>query len=196
MNRYFASITAGLCLVAALVMSAPIAAAHHEGNDGFYTDFVNDFQRAGDRLVQLAEAMPDDKFGWAPNDDVRTVSEVFMHVVGVNFLMPSGLGAAPPENMEVPENPMAMMQDLEANVTSKDDVVEKLRASFKYAGGAVPEITDLETEVNMFGFPGTKRAYLFILLTHAHEHLGQAIAYARSNGVVPPWSQQQAGDGN
>ena len=54
---------------------------------------------------------------------------------------------------------------------------------------AVQTITDLETTVETFGFPGTKRDYLLILLTHAHEHLGQSIAYARMNGVVPPWSR-------
>ena len=69
----------------------------------------------------------------------------------------------------------------------------KLKESFEYAAAAVPTITDLDTIVETFGFPGTKRAYLLILLTHAHEHLGQSIAYARSVGVVPPWSQQQAG---
>ena len=183
-------------LGAAVLSVLPANAEHHETESGFFNDFVTDFNRAGDRLVQLAEAMPADKYSWAPNDEVRTVSEVFMHVVGVNFLMPAGLGGAPPEGMEMPENPMAMLQDLEANVTTRDEVVSKLKASFEYAAGAVPGITDLETEVDMFGFPGTKRAYLLILLTHAHEHLGQAIAYARSNGVVPPWSQQQAdGDG-
>lgn len=194
MSRIAVILSLVLAVVAGLTVSTPAPAEHHEAEDGFYTDFVTDFQRAGDRLVQLAEAMPADKFSWAPNEDVRTVSEVFMHVVGVNTLMPSGLGAAPPDGIEMPENPMAMLQDLEANVTAKDEVIEKLKASFEYAGDAVPTITDLETEVDMFGFPGTKRAYLLILLTHAHEHLGQAIAYARSNGVVPPWSQQQAGD--
>lgn len=187
-----------LNLILALAMLIPAAAAtpglaaHHEGESGFASDFVADFERAGGRLVQLAEAMPADKFSWAPSDEVRSVSEVFMHVVGVNMLMPAGLGAAPPEGMEPPENPMAMMQELEANVTAKEEVIEKLKASIEYAASAVPTITDLETEVDLFGFPASKRAYLLILLTHAHEHLGQSIAYARSNGVVPPWSQQQA----
>jgi len=182
-----------LSLVAALMVgwiaAGPIAAADSENQATFYTDFVADFERAGERLVLLAEAMPADTFSWAPAEGVRTVSEVFMHVAGVNIFLPAGLGAAPPEGMEQVENPMTVMQDLEANVTAKDEVIDKLQASVDYAAAAVPTITDLETEVDLFGFPGTKRAYLLILLTHAHEHLGQAIAYARSNGVVPPWSQ-------
>ena len=86
---------------------------------------------------------------------------------------------------------MDLMKKWEDEITSKDDVIGKLKSSFEYAAKAVPTITDLETQVETFGFPGTKRAYLLILLTHAHEHLGQSIAYARSVGVTPPWSQQQ-----
>ena len=97
--------------------------------------------------------------------------------------------------MEMPENPMAFMQEMEANVTSQAEVVKKLKASFEYAAAAVPSVTDLETEIDMFGFPASKRAYLFILMNHAHEHLGQSIAYARSIGVTPPWSQPQGDDG-
>jgi uncharacterized damage-inducible protein DinB len=182
----------------AIVVGAvtPTWAEHHEADSGFSADFVADLQRVGGRLVELAEAMPADKYSWSPGEGVRSVSEVYMHVVGVNIFMPVGLGAAPPEDVEMPENPMAMLQDLEANVTTKTEVVERLKASFEYAAETVPTITDLETEVDLFGFPGSKRAYLLIMLTHAHEHLGQSIAYARSNGVVPPWSQQQAsGDG-
>ncbi|MEJ2086421.1 MAG: DinB family protein [Acidobacteriota bacterium] len=176
-------------LTVGLIVAAPVAAADSEGQATFYTDFVADFERAGERLVLLAEAMPAETFSWSPAEGVRTVSEVFMHVAGVNMMLPTGLGAAPPEGMEQPENPMTLLQDLEGNVTAKDQVIDKLQDSIDYAAAAVPSITDLETEVDLFGFPGTKRAYLFILLTHTHEHLGQAIAYARSNGVVPPWSQ-------
>lgn len=182
-------------LTIALGIAMPAMSEHHEAESGFSADFVADLERVGGRLVQLAEAIPADKFGWAPSEGVRTVSEVYMHVVGVNFFMPPGLGAAPPEGMEMPENPMAFMQEMEANVTSQADVVKKLKASFEYAAAAVPSVTDLETEIDMFGFPASKRAYLFILMNHAHEHLGQSIAYARSIGVTPPWSQPQGDDG-
>lgn len=176
------------------VLVATVAGAQEAEAPSFTDDFLTDFGRTGGRLVELAGAVPADKFSWAPTDEVRSVSEVYMHFVGVNFLLPSALGAAPPEGMEVPEGgPMAMLQQLEADVTSKDEVIAMMQKSIDYASAAIPQITDLETEVNVFGFPGTKRAYLLILLTHAHEHLGQSIAYARSVGVVPPWSQPQDG---
>jgi len=162
----------------------------------FTSDMLENFQRTGKQLLSLAEATPADKFDWAPNDQVRTMNEIYMHVVGTNMLLPMALGAAPPEGIEVPEEgPFALLQKWEREVTTKDEVIAKLAASFEYASAAVPAITDLETEVNLFGFPGSKRAYLLVLLTHAHEHLGQSIAYARSIGVVPPWSQQQSDEG-
>jgi len=181
--------TLGLGL--AMIVMASTAFAQ-EGGATFTSDLLTDFERASDKIVQLAEAMPEEKYSWRPAEGVRSVSEVFMHFVGVNYLLPGGLGASPPEGLEVPEGgPMALLGALEADVTEKDEVIAQAKASIEYAMKAIPQIEDLETEVSMFGFPGTKRAYLLILLTHAHEHLGQAIAYARSNGVVPPWSQAQ-----
>ena len=115
------------------------------------SDLVANLTRTGKQLVSLAEATPAEKFSWRPNDAVRRISEVYMHVVGPNMLLPSLLGAAPPKGMTIPAS-------------------------------------EFDTEVEAFGFPASKRAYLLILLSHAHEHLGQSIAYARSIGVVPPWS--------
>ena len=181
------------CLtVACALVAAAMPSLAEDANAGFMDDFIADLERVGGRLAELAEAVPADKFSWAPSDEVRTVSEVYMHATFVNTFLPMSLGAAPPEGLEMSEgmNPMELMKKWEEEVTDKDEVIERLNASFAYAAKAVPTITDLETTVETFGFPGTKRAYLLILLTHAHEHLGQSIAYARSMGVVPPWSQQ------
>ena len=186
--RYASMLVVGALVLVGLV--APPAARA----DGFMDDFVADLQRTGNRVVQLAEAVPADKFGWAPSEEVRTISRVYMHVVGTNMLMPPMLGAAPPEGLEIPENPMSLMKEWEG-ITDKAEVIAKLKASVEYAAKAVREIEDLETKVDNFGFEASKRAYLLILLTHEHEHLGQSIAYARSIGVVPPWSQKQADDG-
>jgi uncharacterized damage-inducible protein DinB len=182
-------LAAGLALAATTV---PTHAHEETAGDPWIGALVADLQRAGDRLVQLAEAVPAEQYGWRPNDSVRTVSEVYMHVVGPNILLPTALGAAAPEGVTIPENPFALAEEWEKTVTQKDAVVAKLRESFAYATQAVPTVADLGAEVEPFGFKASKRTYLLILLTHAHEHLGQSIAYARSIGVVPPWSQPQA----
>lgn len=187
-----------LCSALTIAVLAPTFARAEEPEGPptqFHTDLLIDFQRAGQKLVSLAEAIPAESFDWRPTDEVRTTSEVFMHVVGTNMLLPMALGAEPPPGVQVPEEgPMALARQWEAEITEKDDVVRKLKGSILYATAAMQTIEDLETEVNLF-FPGTKRAYLLVVLTHLHEHLGQAIAYARSMGVVPPWSRPApAGD--
>jgi len=186
-------------LIGAIALAAVVTPLQaEEAAAGFMNDFVADLERVGGRLAELAGATPADKFSWAPSDEVRTISQVYVHAVFVTTFLPMALGAAPPEGFEMSEdtNPMVLMQEWEAKITDKDQVIAKLNESFAYAAKAVPTITDLDTTVEAFGFPGSKRAYLLILLTHAHEHLGQSIAYARSIGVVPPWSQKQGeGDG-
>jgi uncharacterized damage-inducible protein DinB len=191
-----------LAVVLALALAVP-AAAHQEGEmaapagAGFQSDVAADLERTGEKLLALAEAIPADKYGWRPAEGVRSVSEVFVHAANANTMLPVGMGAAPPSGIELPKDMasvMPWMQQQEATLTAKDDVVAALRESIDYAAGAVRGMKDpaLEEEIDLFGFPASRRAYVLILLTHNHEHLGQAIAYARSNGVVPPWSQPPA----
>jgi len=180
-----------LSLALTLGVSTPALADHHEGdssdNATLFADLAENLESTGKKIIDLAEAIPAD-----PSEEVRTVGEVFMHVVGVNKLLPSALGAPLPEGMEPPENAFAAMRKLEVTVTAKAAILKELRESFVYVT-KVTEVDDLETKVALFGPPQSKRAYLLIILGHAHEHLGQAIAYARSIGVVPPWSGNEDG---
>lgn len=185
-------------LAAALAAGVPQAGAAEAkkqaaARSDFTGDLVADLTRTGKMLVSLAEATPADKFSWRPNDEVRRMSEIYMHVVGPNMLMPSMLGAAPPKGLSIPEKPFDLAGRWEAEVTAKDEVIARLKTSFEYATGAVRTIPakTFDDQVDIFGFPASKRAYLMILMNHAHEHLGQAVAYARTLGVVPPWSAPQ-----
>ena len=180
-----------LCLLLAVCM--PVGAEHHEMKAAsvYGGTLAMNFEFASGQLVQLADAMPEATYGWRPSDEVRTTSEVLMHVVGTNMLLPVMIGVAPAEGFEVPENPFAYARELEANVTAKSDVLAKLQKSIGYAKGALagmPE-EELDQKVDMFGMEMRKRDALLILLSHTHEHLGQLIVHARSNGVKPPWSQ-------
>jgi uncharacterized damage-inducible protein DinB len=180
-----------LCLL--LVLCSPLAAEHHEKEAAsvYGGTLAMNFEYVSGQLVQLAEAMPEGIYGWRPADEVRTTSEVLMHVVGTNMLMPTMIGVAPAEGFEIPENPFAMARELETNVTAKADVMAKLQESIGYAKGALANFPEaaLDEKVDMFGMEMRKRDTLLLLLSHSHEHLGQLIAYARSNGVKPPWSQ-------
>src|SRR5207247_8593860 len=129
--------------------------------------------------VELANAMPAEKLSWRPAPGIRSVSEVYMHVVGANYLLPSFAGVKMPEGIS---------RDMEKTVTEKAKVVETLKKSLENAKSVATNATDadLDKKVKIFGREITQRALMMVMLNHMHEHLGQSIAYARMNGVTPP----------
>ena len=81
---------------------------------------------------------------------------------------------------------------MEKSVTEKAKVIEALKQSFDHARKALRDTPDAQWDekVKLFGrIDSSKRGVFLTLINHAHEHLGQSIAYARSNGVAPPWSE-------
>lgn len=150
---------------------------------GFLADYAAEVDAVGKKLVDLAQAEPADKYGWRPSPGVRSIGEVYMHVVAGNSSIPSFLGA---KRMD------GITRDSEKQVTDKAKIVELLQKSIanaKAAGQAVTE-ADLDKKVKTFGGREmTERQVLLLIITHMHEHLGQSIAYARMNGITPPWSE-------
>ena len=134
-----------------------------------------------EKLVGLAEAMPEDSYTWRPGDGVRSTAEVFTHIAGANFGIAGSFGAAAPEGAAPG-----------SDVTDKAAVVEALKASFDHIKGAVGGVAagSADETMNMFGREMTTRQALWTMNGHLSEHLGQVIAYARVNGVVPPWNAQ------
>ena len=177
----------------ALVVSASVAAPAQSADvspaTGLRKELIAQLADAEQKLVALAEATPADKYGWWPAAGVRSVSEVFMHMVGANYMIPGMAG--------VKRKPdVTMARDMETKVTDKAQVVDMLKKSFVFAKQAVADVPDdqMDVAVNLFGSPSTSRGVLVLMATHAHEHLGQSIAYARMNGIVPPWSRGTGGD--
>ena len=155
---------------------------------GLRKELIGNLADAERKLVALAEATPAEKFSWRPAPGVRSVSEVFMHMVGANYMLPGMAG--------VKRKPdVAMTDDMEKSVTDKTQVVELVKKSFVYAKQAVMDVPDnkMNNAVDFFGTKTTRRGVLVLMATHAHEHLGQSIAYARMNGIVPPWSRGSGG---
>ena len=146
------------------------------------TEFLNDLKDVEDKVVSLAEAFPQEKYTWRPAEGVRSVSEVFLHLAGGNFGFPSYWNAQPPAGIE--------RKGFEKSTTDKTKVIELLKQSYGYMRQSAESLSDadLAKAVKMFGQETTVSGVLFFAATHQHEHLGQAIAYARMNGVVPPWT--------
>jgi uncharacterized damage-inducible protein DinB len=146
------------------------------------TGDLEDLER---KFVGLAEAIPQDSYSWRPMEGVRSVSEVLMHIVAANYAILLRVGAALPEGP-----PEAWLADPDS-FTNQVVVVEALRQSFQFARDVIGRTPNdgLWIQQAPQADPGTTVGSQLILLQyHAHEHLGQMIAYARVNGIVPPWS--------
>jgi uncharacterized damage-inducible protein DinB len=159
------------------------------GASGVKGEILMWIEDAHDKLTQLAEAFPEKKYGWSPEKGVRTVGETFMHVSAANYGLPTFIGVPAPEGFD--------FGTYEYTLTKKADIVKSLKDSFAHMEGALKAMSDedMNAPAEFFGMKTTKRGAFLLLLTHAHEHLGQEIAYARSNRVTPPWTaKQQAAD--
>lgn len=174
--RALVLVTLFTCLASAQQAAAPAPPA-----SGFRAEFLHQLDDVENKLVSLAEAVPQQKYGWRPGDGVRSVSEVYMHVVWGNYSIPRFAGV---------QLPTGVSRDMEKTVTEKAQVVDWLKKSFAHVRQAMlntPD-ADLDKPTKLFGRDATVREVFFTLANHHHEHLGQSIAYARMNGVVPPWT--------
>ena len=136
-----------------------------------------------DKLTRLAEAIPADKYSWRPNDDTRSFAEVFLHICAANYNLYKLVGTPPPSGIDI--------KNLEKSTTDKPKIVATLKDSFAHAKQAIKSMpdADLEKSMDWFGGKNTERGILLFIVRHAAEHLGQLIAYSRSVGVVPPWTE-------
>jgi uncharacterized damage-inducible protein DinB len=153
-------------------------------------EIVRDLAAAESKLMSLAEALSEEQYNWRPADGVRSSGEVFMHVASVNYAFPMLTGADVPSGVSMSlEEFFPSIAAYEATAEGKDEILAALRLSFEHLRNAVnTSSTDLDRELDVFGMPSSVRGFWWVHLGHVHEHLGQLIAYARSNGVAPPWS--------
>ena len=145
------------------------------------TEILGSYNDAVDRIVRLAEAIPEEKYGWRPAQGVRSIGEIVAHVAGGNYYVLTMAGVAWPAGVP---------QDMEKSMTTKADLMRALRQSVEHVRRTMRMMTpaDLDKPATLFGRATTTRDVLLATAMHPHEHLGQLIAYARSNGVTPPWS--------
>jgi uncharacterized damage-inducible protein DinB len=147
----------------------------------FRSEAVVELKGVQQEIVGLAQAMPQEKYTWRPAEGVRSVSEVYLHMAAGNFGL-TALAGAPPY-------PGFKFQGFEKSTTDKAKIIDLLNQSFDYAEKSIANMSDADLlkPLNFQGFHSTGDI-VFHIVAHAHEHLGQSIAYARMNGVVPPWT--------
>lgn len=167
-----------------VVASVPVPVARaQDGPDDLKDGYMGRYNYAAQRLVALAEAIPEEAYSWSPGEGVMSVERVFMHIIRYNYFYPaSSLGIEAPEGIEV-----ATLEER----TGKATVLEHLAPSLDHVRTVIGQLSedDLRRGVPLYGRNTEAWNVLHQLQVHMGEHLGQLIAYARMNGVVPPWSQ-------
>ena len=164
----------GVCALAIALM-VPLAQAQ---SARMQAAFAKDAGTLSDKFSGLARVMSG-KYDWKPGEGVRSVGDVFNLIVKENGMLVGVLSGTPNTGAQP------------APITDPEKMQEALKASYVNLQKAITGLSDndLQAPVKLFGRDMTKQGALMLLLEDQHEHLGQSIAYARSNGVVPPWSK-------
>ena len=149
--------------------------------EGVWEGYNGEWQHTTYELLALAEAIPEKDYAWRPAPGVRSTSETFMHIVISNFWLLSLTGHSAPADLK---------SDAEKTVTSKAEVIAWLKRSLDAVHDTqLKETPDhLARHLSVSGHNGTVDTIYLRIIVHTYEHMGQLIAYARMNGVVPPWS--------
>lgn len=172
----------------ALVLSLALAtSASAQGLMAAMHQDVNDVQK---KFIDLAKAIPEPAYSWRPSG-ARSVGEVLLHVASDNYLIPIAMGKPAPASTGISGTDFKTAETYEKRKATKDQIISELDASFKHLHEAMGLTTDanLNENIKFFGQDWSRQRAMLATVTHLHEHLGQMIAYARSNNVAPPWSR-------
>ena len=167
---------------------------------GFHGEYLWELDIAQVQLLALADAVPEAGYSWRPTDDARSFSAVLVHIAVGNFVLLHLVGARPESAVDL-YGPLdgdrfaqftAIIRKnvaLQRTVTDKQHVLDLLRRSFDAIRQSFSQssVEHLESTGDFFGEPTTVRRVYLRMLAHTHEHMGQAIAYARSYGIRTPW---------
>jgi len=179
---------AGGALTPALAQSGDSAASTDKTPPSYdlKPQALQDFEQLHEKFVALAKAIPAGKYTWRPGDGLRSISELFLHVSSTSYLLAPYFGAEKATGVDA--------KTLEKSTTDKDQIIQQLNRSFDYVHGALAKESndDLKKPVKEFGPDASAGDIVYLIITDAHEHLGQAITYARINGIVPPWTAEAA----
>lgn len=147
-------------------------------------EFLEEIAYFEQRYTRLAEAMPPEKYSWRPGEGVRSVGEVYTHIAAANYGVGRALGTAFPAGLD--------FKSLLALSGDKPKVIQALKDSFAHLRQAILALNDADADKpqDMFNRQTTLRGSFLMINRHFGEHLGQSIAYARINGIVPPWTEE------
>ena len=175
-----------VCLITGVVVASAqtsdTSADHTAPSYDMKGQSLADLQVVQKKFVDLANALPADKLTWRPSADSRSFAEVFLHVAGERYQILALGGTEPPAGFDG--------KTYEKSTTDKTRIVEELNKSWEFTQKAINGMSnaDFARLLPKLGPQANAGDVVYILVADAHEHLGQSVAYARENGIVPPWT--------
>jgi len=145
--------------------------------DAFLEEYLKKWKNGAQYTIELAEAMPADKYDYRPTPEVRSFREQVVHIMNNMVWLSSSYLSK-----------VSFKGDLKHKDLSKEEILMLLRQASKFAENAVRNLDakDLEVKVDFFAGPMTKRQILMLMNDHMTHHRGQIIVYARINDIKPP----------
>jgi hypothetical protein len=179
-----------MLMIAAAFLVLPAASAAQSGGGSYMQTWQNeavaDLEQMRDKFLSLAEAFPEDTWDWAPMEGTRSVRDVMVLMVVEGHNFPGMWGAAPPTGAADGFGP----EIARVTAMSKAGVIQEMERSLNYMLESVRNMTgpELNADASWFRTPTNGAGVITHAIVDMHEHLGQSIAYARTNQIVPPWS--------
>jgi uncharacterized damage-inducible protein DinB len=167
-----------VCLMASSALAQDGAAP----TSGFRAEFLNQFAAQEKEVISLASQIPAEKYSWRPAEGVRSIGEVYLHIAAANFAIPRSIGTPPPEGFKG--------QGYDTSIKDKDKIIDAVKQSFAHVRKAVLSMSDADLDKKGGQNNATYRNTMLFISRHLGEHLGQSIAYARMNNIVPIWTEE------
>jgi uncharacterized damage-inducible protein DinB len=146
---------------------------------------LQDWTRLKETMMKIAEAMPEEKFGFRATPPERTWGEQILHVAEANVVQMGRFSSK------------AMAPSVNMKATSKAEVLKALADSFDFGTAALNEQTDQSmlltaenTRYDRFMSPSTRARVVYYVIGHTWDIYGQMAVYLRLNGITPPASQR------
>ncbi|HEX6576710.1 MAG TPA: DinB family protein [Gemmatimonadaceae bacterium] len=174
----------------ALALMLSIVTATTASAQGLMGDMHRDVNEVQKKFIDLANAIPESAYSWRP-PGARSISEVLLHIATDNYFIPISMGKPVPAGIDINGTDFSKLAAFEKRNLTKAQIISELDVSFKHlheAMGLTNE-SNLGESIKFFGQDWSRQRAMVSTVTHLHEHLGQLIAYARSNNVTPPWSR-------
>jgi hypothetical protein len=134
------------------------------------------------KVISLVEVLPQDKLNWRPSPDARSFAEVFLHISGERYQILALGGVTPPAGFDP--------KTYEKSTTDKAKILADLKKTGDFTQATIGAMTnaDFAKLLPSLGPEANAGDVIYILVADCHEHMGQLVAYARENDIVPPWT--------